>query len=124
MGYNICLQKCVRIVSKFLTCVADQVFCIFRLDCWRYLAKIGIIAKLSSILDHKLFLEYVHMYANDVRFANAIFMVQWIYVELFTYIRLRFASSDGRFAAPIFSVGERKMRIRMHICIDFYCRIG
>ena len=48
------------------------------------------------------------MYANDVRFANAIFMVQWIYVQLFTYIRLRFASSDGRFAAPIFRSGSEK----------------
>ena len=34
------------------------------------------------------------------------------------------ASSEGYFAAPIFSVRERKNRIRMEPCINFNCRIG
>ena len=69
--------------------------------------------------DIKGVLEYVHMYANDVRSANAIFGVPLISNVVFTCIRMRFVSSDGRFASPMFLVGERKICIRTHICIDF-----
>ena len=69
-------------------------------------------------------LEYVHMNANGVRSANAIFKLSLISVEVFTCIWLRFAASDDRFAAPNLSAGEWKNRIRTQICIDFYGKIG
>ena len=55
-------------------------------------------------------LDCVHMYANNVRFANAVFSILWISIGMFTCIRLPFGSSDGRFAAEIvFCLGSQKI---------------
>ena len=68
-------------------------------------------------------LDYAHMYANNVRFANAIFWPPVISVGVFTCIRMRSAAYGARFVSVIFSVGEPKYHIGMDVNNDFYCRI-